>query len=606
MHVVVIVVAWFVINCSYLFIEETKWSSAPGLESAVYLFAAIVTQHCLRNKCRPCFPPLDNLEKEVKSIPFLQDKEVQQHFIRVYKAIKVLIEDKAKINGLSELALFQPSFINIWDVGVNRALYDFLACGATQCERLVMVLFIDLERDVPQLDVPPDMAGKKSYMQRGDDKLVMKIHSRLRYLLVLAGIKRLYSSGSPTINAPEAIIIGLHTKEYASLNGGKKLQETVDLLQRAILVEADKMKIGNVIVPKIPTFCTNANNESNELNKLKLIIEELVRSQADYNTVFEANNMFLRSLLYGEDKPMMVSRRTISKLASKCGIHLQDQLNDFLTNCRDTGSLLFYPKSTDHFLYENITLDVVKPLKLLDRLYYLPTYSETRAINPIGTEDMEQYSYGIVSKKLLSKLFVEEDIDLFLRYLLSSYLCANISLSGQEEKYFFPSLRSASDMSKPQSHSLFIKHSSGFLNSACLTLYVNFLKEFFQVPSEALISHTKQYNTVLFKIYKTPSSKPTDVLVISHLKRSLVEIRISDLENSIDLDLCSRFVQLSHLVFEHLSNHLQFLTFELCVNCPENKCHFAPFFLRYHQNEVYCKDCEKSVPVTDNRLCWLS
>ena len=576
----------------------------------MYLFASIVTQHCLRNKCRPTFPSSANLEKEVKSIPFLQDRVIQQHFIRVYEAIKVLIEEKAKSSSLTELALFQPSFINIWDIGVNRALYEFLASGAAQCERLVMVLFIDLERDVPQLDTPPDMIGKKSYVDRGDDKLVMKIHSRLRYLLVLAGIKRLFSSDSSSINAPEAIIIGLHTKEYASLNGGETLQQKVQLLQRAVLVEADKMKISSVIDPKIPTFCTNAINESDELNKLKLIIEELVDSQPEYDTFFKADNMFLRSLLYGEDKPMSVSRSTISRLASKCGIYLEDQLDDFLTNCRNTGSLMFYPRSTNNFLYENITLDVVKPLKLLDRLYYMPTLVESGVIiPPIGIEDTEQYSYGIVSKKVLSKLFYDvEDIDEFLQYLLNLHLCSRISLSSQEEKYFFPSVRIAADMSCPQSHSFFIKHTSDFLHSACLTLYVNFLPNFFLVPSEAVISHTEHYNTVLFKVYKTPSSLPTDVLVISHLKQSLVEIRIADLENNINMELCSRFVRLSHMVFQHVSNHLQFLKFELCINCPKDKDHFAKFFLRYHHhgNEVYCKDCTTSIPITDNRLCWLS
>ena len=572
------------------------------------MLSTIVAQYCFRRKRHPKFPSLDTLDKEVKSIPALQDKEIQQHFIRVYKAIKGLIEDKAKVEGLSELALFHPRFVNIWDLGVNRAHYHFLASGASQCERLVIVLFVDLEKDVSRLDTPPDIAGKKPYTQRGDDKLVMKILSRLHYLLLLAGFKRWFNRSSLNPKAPEAIIVGLHTKEFATISGGKKLAETVDHLQRAVLVEADKMGISNVLVPKVPTFCSNANNQSDELNKLKATIEELVHSQDHAVTVFDAKCMFLRSLMYGDDKPMLIRRKDVARLASKCGIYFEDELDDFLRNCRDTGSLLFYPKAMNRFLYDNIALDVLKPLRLLDRLYYLLTYSAdaTKGIGTLATEDIEQYRYGIISKKLASRVFKDEDVDSFLLYLSKSQVCVDISLSGHQEKYFFPSIRTSVDMSAPNKYSLFIKYDNEFLHSACLTLFVKFLNEFFLVPSEALLSHTKDYNTVLFKIYETPSTKPTDVLVISHIKRSLVEVRITDLEEKVNLELCSKLVHLSHKVFQHLGEHLQYLKFSLCVRCPVDDSHFAQFYLRYHQSEIYCQDCKKSVLIADSRICWLS
>lgn len=585
---------------------ESKWSSAPGLESAVYVLAVIVAQYCFRMKCKPKFPVLESLEREVKSMPFLQDKEIQHHFIRLYRAIKDLIEEKIKLDELSELALFQPTFINIWDIGVNRVLYDNLSSVCSQSKRLVMVICLDLERDVAQLNTPPDMMCKESYSQRGDSKLVMRVQSRLHYILLLAGVKRWFGRQLPNPEAPEAIFLGFHTQEFASLNGGKKLQETIDLLQRSILAEAEKMNITNVINPKILSFCTDATCAADELNMLKMSIETLVHAQPDSSTVFQARGMFLRSLLYGDDKPMLVTRSAISSLAKKCGIYFDKELENFLANCRDTGSLLFYPRSANHFLYDHITLDLVKPLALLDRLYYLRIYIASKAIEPMTEEQLEQYRYGIISKHLAMKVFKNNStIDLFMHYLSNSQVCTNISATGHEEKYFFPSIRTLADESSADDNSLFVRYSSHLWHSSCLILYIKLLENFFQVPSEALVSYTEHYNTVLFKIYLN-SSQATDVLVIYNLKKPFIEVRINDLQKSLHLDLCSRFVQLSHKVFQYLSDYLQNQKFELCIKCPENNDHLACFFLTYHQNVVYCKECGKSVKITDNRLSWLS
>ncbi len=568
----------------------------------MYLMCVIVAQYCFRQKHLPQFPSLENIEKEVRSLPSLQDKEIQQHFVRIYKAAKSLMEDKAKSNTLSDLALFHPTLINLWDVGVNRAIYHFLAGEASQCKNMVMVLSLDLERDAFNLDTPPDLSGRKRYSQRTDDKFVMKMLPRLRYLLLFAGFKRWFNRSSVNSKAPEVIIVGLHTKEFASLDDGKKLQNAVGLVQRAVLAEADKMKISDALVPKVPTFCTNAENHSEELRKLKATIEELVESNGSGNVEFEAKHMFLRSFMYGEEKPMFIKRKDVYALGKKCGIYFQDEIDEFLELYRDSGSLMFYPKAMNRYLHDNVALDIVKPLCLLDRLYYLLIYTGTKAVGSLMKEDVEHYPYGMVSGKLASKLFKGEDVALFLAQLENVGVCVDISLPGQQ-MYFFPSIRTSVDASQPSKYSLFIRYDCEFLHNSCLALFVKFFKEFFKVPSEARLSHTKEYNTVLFKIYEPPSS---DVFVICHDKDHMVEVRIPDLEEQSKLGLCSKLVNLSHSVFQHLAEHLQFLTFNLCIQCPENESHFVPFYLRYHTRDIYCKHCEMLVSCADNRICWLS
>ena len=521
----------------------------------------------------------------------------------MYKGVKSLIEEKTKRSELSELALFQPEFVNVWDVGVNRSLYQFLGCTASHCDRLVMVVFIDLERDVPRLNDPPDMPSK-GYFTRGDDKLVMRIHSRLRYLLLMAGLKRWFNPDRSSPVAPEALIVGTYTKEFGSLSGGKKLKEAVEFLQRSVLVEADKMGISGVIDPNVLPFCSDANIYDDELNKLKVAIQELVSSQENYNTSLEANGMFLRSILYGQEKGLFASYNSVSKLALNCGIFFENDLDQFLLNLRNTGSLVIFPRSVNGFLHENIITDVVKPLKLLDKLHYLKVYRDLEKIGPIEKKDVELYQFGFISRKLASQLLQDESTETFLQYLSNCEICVSVAFSGDPDIYFFPSIRLKADKSPPHRESLFIKYESTFLHSACFTLFVKYLKKYFEVPSEARLAHTEEYNTLLFKYYETPSSSATDVQIILHEKKHVIEVRIDELKKDVKLDLCSKFARLSSTVFEHVHKNLQPLKYQLSIMCPEEESHFVPFFLAYH-GTPYCKQCNQSVNIKDNRSCWL-
>ena len=79
----------------------------------------------------------------------------------------------ADISNLSKESLKSGiRMLNIWDIGVNRKIIPFLFQFSGHYSLNYMWLFVDLDRDLRKLHLPPDV----------DDPLVMKWRSRVQYL----------------------------------------------------------------------------------------------------------------------------------------------------------------------------------------------------------------------------------------------------------------------------------------------------------------------------------------------------------------------------------------------------------------------------------------
>ena len=78
------------------------------------------------------------------------------------------------------------SLINVMDVGVNKALYEFLQIMVSSCCRHIRLAFFSLDRDAPpNLDKIPDLSHDR-YKDRRDDAIMLKQKPRVDYLLHFA------------------------------------------------------------------------------------------------------------------------------------------------------------------------------------------------------------------------------------------------------------------------------------------------------------------------------------------------------------------------------------------------------------------------------------
>ena len=143
------------------------WSFATNRYGAIF---SILCGLIRRNPC------VAGIKFEITNQPpkSVMDKHIRW-LLRKTRELLESIKDK-----LGKLTLIHDgvSFINVIDVGVNKALYPFLAMMLLSCHQHIRLAFFSMNRDAPNLDEYADLPSDR-YGVRKDDVLVMKKRSRL-------------------------------------------------------------------------------------------------------------------------------------------------------------------------------------------------------------------------------------------------------------------------------------------------------------------------------------------------------------------------------------------------------------------------------------------
>uniref|UniRef100_A0A1X7SN47 Uncharacterized protein n=1 Tax=Amphimedon queenslandica TaxID=400682 RepID=A0A1X7SN47_AMPQE len=152
------------------------WSFATNRYGAIF---SILCGLIRRNPC------VADIEFDITS---QSPKSVMDKHIRwLQSKTKELLEGIKDEPGKVTLIHDGVSFINVIDVGVNKALYPFLAMMLLHCHRHIRLAFFSMNRDGPNLDEYAELPSDR-YGKRNDDVLVMKKRSRLTYLLHFATV----------------------------------------------------------------------------------------------------------------------------------------------------------------------------------------------------------------------------------------------------------------------------------------------------------------------------------------------------------------------------------------------------------------------------------
>ena len=156
--------------------DKYAWSFATNRYGAIF---SILYNIIRRN---PCIADI-KFEMGSQSQDSVLVKHIRSLMGRTQHVLKRIKDEPGK------LALLQDglSFINVIDVGVNKALYDFLSIMLLSCHRHIRLAFFSLDRDAPNLKEKPDLPHGL-YGKRKDDVLVMQQRSQLTYLLHFATV----------------------------------------------------------------------------------------------------------------------------------------------------------------------------------------------------------------------------------------------------------------------------------------------------------------------------------------------------------------------------------------------------------------------------------
>ena len=354
--------------------KEKEWESAEGLECAVIYISAALARHCFLKKMYPVYPKNGPKRLEDVSVPEITDSRIKSHFWKVYQEVKALIEKKRR-DQLVHLALSRHVLVNILDVGVNRALYDIFPGIAGCSKQLFVVDVCDLERDVPNLDYPPDLSQKDEYRAWRNDEHLLQLYPRLYYLTQMAGVKQWYNRDPPR-QVPQAVIVGIYRREFRERNEGEKLKRAMHTLQSRVRMQAQRMGVADIIHTDVVAICIDEEHgdaAEREIEKLREVVEKMMHAQLNFEVPLPVRWIFLRSFFYGH-KSSLILKSDIASVGLKCGVLLEADFDGFLEVCRNGGSFMYYPETIDPLVSKRVILDVVGFVQQASRLYYLQRF----------------------------------------------------------------------------------------------------------------------------------------------------------------------------------------------------------------------------------------
>ena len=362
--------------------KEKVWQSVEGIKCAVMYIAAALVRRCYELKRSPVFPKDLPTRIEEMVSPKIRDPKIRNHFWDIYQAVKGYVEKAKKDNTIVDLALSRHIMVNIWDLGVNRALYDIFPSMACYSDSIVVIDVCDLERDVPNLNRPPDLSKKDDYSAWKDDRSVLQVESRLYYLTLMAGVKQWYSSDTQGGMVPQAVLVGVHTKEFRERNDGKDLETALKRLSQRVSDQSTKLGITDTIESDVVAVCIDEEHgeaAEKEIKKFKEAIEKIMLAQSNIETSFPVSYMFLRSLFYKHESSHIL-KSEMAAVGRSCGILLEQSFHELLESCRNVGSVMFFPELAVSPASAHVILKVAEFVGQASKLYYLQRHVDQNEV----------------------------------------------------------------------------------------------------------------------------------------------------------------------------------------------------------------------------------
>ena len=514
---------------------------------------------------------LPNLELE-KIDEVFDDPEVQRCFETTHIDLCKLLTEFKSQNKIEELLTGSLSLFNVFDVGVNKAVYEFLKAVGRRSKRLLFLNVLNLNNyDKDSILEPLDLQSPEYNGCYSESQASMySDHSALHHFVSRMGSAALCVSDSATAVSTNIIT---HADKFGSDSDLRKREkEVMDLIK----VCGDDLGVPPTAY-KSDMISINATDEAS-CERVKNSIVELIELESSFKIEIPMRFIFLRYVLYNTKKVFM-SRKDIAGYAMKCGIKVTevDKFLDIFRNCRS----IICSSKREEFLFNHIILLPVDFLRNLDQLFCI---SSNQAM-PAGLRAPTKF--GIVAKELIHSLWqgsydsLMSVSELYVQVLESVGLLLMV-----EGKYFVPSLRLKHDLAPVKSGSLIIQSDvplTPFSSKQCQ--FVKYLTTQRKDPLK-LSEECPYYNCIEFSWKKAAEKgkEPQQADITIRFFQDYIEVsikalgkttteRLSDLYSSLKTD----FVVIMNMIASRKSH----LKYTFCIPCPylsgDVKSHFIPF-----------------------------
>lgn len=497
-----------------------------------------------------------------KVLKVFQNKSLNKYLTQVYSDIDRALR-RSDLNP--ELKRILPSgmtLLNIFDVGVNKGVHDFLCLIACYARRMFSLAVLSLDNDLPSLKYPPNLAHDR---YKGTPNVNMMRESRLFYLARFAALTQL-----ATGNADSVVFIATH-------NGTKtddELSTALDKLKSELQQEAQRQGIPVDLDSKVQLL--NSEN-TEEIKQFRKSLENAVISMAATLNI-KLSWIFLRTFLYSEEK-MFVEIHEIEKLASELCIEGED-FKEFLTTFTDFGSILYIPDVPT--LNRFAVLQPTQFVNLIGKLFYPPQHCNPSTYNGLlnlskVADIVDQGAVDIIVHTLcdlglgvlIDKGRVADDQAESLKRSNSTGSDHDASLptlkrqdstQASEAAYYLyiPLARTTALVESPNVDSLLLTYESQLIPPHMPAIFV---KHFVKLPDVLLVPIVHN-NVVQFRF----PSKNT-VMLVFHDR--FIEIQVEQLKE----DMCKRVITCCEDAMQAIAKFIKKLGYKFRLRCLKPTVH---------------------------------
>ena len=571
--------------------RQCEWTPARK-EDAIFVSVAYSIIKACMQKHMCTYPRLPDLEGLLK---IFDDPDIDAHFSQVLKGVTTTIREHESTISLSRAAL---TFVNLMDVGHNRALYEVLPIFAGGMRNFLLLNVLDLKKGFEQLYQQHTVKDVTLYKIRNDDQLLSVQSTLAYYMTVVAAAKKYALSKSD----PLALLVGTHA-DFLSEKDCTSAKKEALVGVKAIAIEyglADDIYPGFVAV--------DAKNTDEVSEKVTTLLDKLIDEHHRFERDIPLSWMFLRTVLYYMNK-MYMPKSDILQYAKKCGLKDETEVEDFLELFTDVGSILYSPSREHRVLNEIVVLDPVSFINGMDKLYYVECKD---IIDDSLKSDCEVLTQGFLTHNLAYHLWSDE-CDFYLQTLEEIHVIAHMPFPDllPEIKckfYFMPTLRHVSYAQKPSKDckSLIIRGESFHLGHLTVHRQSEFILYLLHHYKENIIFvRNEEYNVLHFQwCDPEPQADIFIRFIVVYAEINVQPIPQCQIPSS---GLLYSALKTASIEIFGLSDNLWFI----CPNSNEREypdgLHFIPFPpLAQDKDELYCHlKCQQLIQLTEEQKSWI-
>ena len=559
--------------------EECRWINSTRLDAEVLAIAVSLAQVCAKSQQIPSFA--DFTANKLGALLF-KDPKVDECFQKSFERLKKMMNWVQQQGKMEKLMTSSLTFVNIYDMGVNKAVFEVLSILTSQFKNLLLVNALSL-KDVQGdgLHQSPNLKDKERYREQGDSEITMKLHSSLKYYTEII---------AATPRAPQStVLVGTFADQLTE----SELQATKAEVLHSVNGRGEAIGIMEAICPGMVTI--DARNKEQAL-EVRAALEGMIERR-NFEIDVKLCWIFLRGVLF-QTKKLFMSRSEMLVLAKKCGLESEEELEEFLKLFLISGSIVYSPSDTFPVLQQHIILDPIAFISELDKLYYIHT---NQSIPDNLKEDFESTKNGFLSLALAKHLWSEHNFYLQVLETLGLIVQVNEILKTPTETFFMPSLRLKHDATMPgaDSNSLIITHSLDALPYRKLSDFVIYLTNLCKNQIE--FETDVHYNVIRLR-WHTPAAN-----CYVRFRGEFVEIGVKTAEGCSQLQhatICSVLKTACIDIFNRMVQDLLGLKYDLAIVCPKSnqpkkRLHFIPFHAtQYDCSRLFCPQCESRIEET--------